>query len=286
MLFLIAPGAVSQVRTGPRDVPKMNSDMVVSTKWVAENLQNPLVVVLHVGKDRSVYDAGHIPGARFLALDEIVVSTPTGDNELPPTPQIARKFSDFGIGDNTRVALYGDHLGLYAARAYFTLDYLGAGNRAALIDGGLEKWKEERRALSKDEGARAKPAQFTPHVNPKVLADMAKVEEVSRSLAKPAYADTALVDSRPDADFTSLGHIPGAVSVFWTRNLESEQDPSLPPPFELRTMYEELGVTRDKRVITYCRTGVQASYSYFILKWLGYDVALYDGSYQNWSKNH
>lgn len=284
VLLLAALSMAAQVRTGPRDMPKMNSNMVVSTKWVAENSKDPLVIVLHVGKDRSVYDAGHIPGAKFLALDEIVVSTPVGDNELPPVPQLARKFSDLGIGNKTRVVLYGDHLGLYAARAYFTLDYLGAGNQAALVDGGLEKWKEENRPLSKDAPRPAMPAEFTPRLNPKVLADMAHVEEVSRSLAKPGYAEKTLVDSRPDSDFNNPGHIPGAVSVFWPRNLESEQDPSLRPPFELRKMYEALGVTRDKHVVTYCRTGVQASYSYFILKWLGYDVSLYDGSYQQWSR--
>jgi thiosulfate/3-mercaptopyruvate sulfurtransferase len=280
-LAMLSTG-IAQQRTGPRDRPKMNSEMVVSTKWVSENLQNPNVAILHVGRDRATYDAGHIPGARFLALGDIVVNSMDGDNELPQVAQLERTFGSLGIGNKTRVVLYGDQLGLFAARAYFTLDYLGAGNRAALLDGGLEKWKRENRPLSKD-AVQVMPTNFTAKPNPKVLADFAKVREVSQSLARPAYAETTLIDSRPDADFTS-GHIPGAVSIFWHKNLESAEDPSLKPPVELRKIYEEAGITRDKPVITYCRSGVQASYSYFILKWLGYDVAMYDGSYQQWSK--
>jgi len=280
-LAMLSTG-IAQQRTGPRDRPKMNSEMVVSTKWVSENLQNPNVAILHVGRDRATYDAGHIPGARFLALGDIVVNSMDGDNELPQVAQLERTFGSLGIGNKTRVVLYGDQLGLFAARAYFTLDYLGAGNRAALLDGGLEKWKRENRPLSKD-AVQVVPTSFTAKPNPKVLADFAKVREVSQSLARPAYAETTLIDSRPDADFTS-GHIPGAVSIFWHKNLESAEDPSLKPPVELRKIYEEAGITRDKPVITYCRSGVQASYSYFILKWLGYDVAMYDGSYQQWSK--
>jgi len=281
-LAMLSTG-VAQQRTGPRDRPKINSEMVVSTKWVSENLQNSNVVILHVGRDRASYDVEHVPGARFLALSDIAVNSPDADNELPPVAQLERTFGSLGIGNNTRVLLYGDQLGLFAARAYFTLDYLGAGNRAALMDGGLEKWKRENRPLSKD-AARIMPANFTAKPNSKVLADKARVARVSNSLARPAYAETTLIDSRPDADFTS-GHIPGAVSVFWHQNLESAEDPSLKPPFELRNLYEGLGVTRDKPVITYCRSGVQASYTYFILKWLGYEVAMYDGSYQQWSRS-
>jgi thiosulfate/3-mercaptopyruvate sulfurtransferase len=282
LVISLISSAVAQQRTKTTGKPKMNSEMVVSTKWVSENLQNPNVVILHVGRDRATYDAGHIPAARFLALGDIVVNSMDGDNELPPVAQLERTFGSLGIGNKTRVVLYGDQLGLFAARAYFTLDYLGGGNRAALLDGGLEKWKRENRPLSKD-AVRVMPTNFTAKPNPKVLADFAKVREVSQSLARPAYAETTLIDSRPDADFTS-GHIPGAVSVFWHKNFESADDPSLKPPFELRNLYEGFGVTRDKPVIAYCRSGVQASYTYFILKWLGYDVAMYDGSYQQWSR--
>lgn len=258
--------------------------MVVSTKWVAENLQNPNVIILHVGRDRASYDAGHIPGARFLGLSDMVVSTPDAENELPPVAQLERLFGNLGVGIKTRVILYGDQLGLFAARAYFTVDYLGAGNRAALIDGGLEKWKAEKRPLSK-EPPQVKAATFRAKPNPKVLADMARVTVVSRSLHRPAYAEATLVDARPDADFTA-GHIPGAASIFWHKNLESMEDPSLRPPFELRKLYEQAGISRDKQAITYCRSGVQASYTYFILKWLGYNVAMYDGSYQQWSRTN
>ena len=150
------------------------------------------------------------------------------------------------------------------------------------MDGGLEKWKSEQRTLATDT-PKVETVTFSAKPDPKVLSDYSRVAEASRLLARPAYGETTLVDSRPDADFAS-GHIPGAVSIYWHQNLESGEDPSLKPPFELRKLYEGFGVTRDKPVIAYCRSGVQATYTYFTLKWLGYDVAMYDGSYQQWSK--
>src|SRR5882757_2777190 len=142
--------------------PATRSDMLVSTAWLAQHLKDANLVIVHVSRDRTAYDAGHIPGARFLALSDFVVTRDGILNELPPAAALKTVFERLGISDDSRVILYGDASVLPATRAYFTLDYLGHGDQAALLDGGLEKWRAEGRTLSKDATVAA-AGNFTPH---------------------------------------------------------------------------------------------------------------------------
>jgi len=101
---------------------KNNANMLVQTDWLAAHLSDKNLVILHVGADRTTYEGGHIPGARFLRLSDIAVTRNGIPNELPPVADLKATFEKLGIGDRSRVVLYGDMLGLFAARAYFTLD--------------------------------------------------------------------------------------------------------------------------------------------------------------------
>jgi thiosulfate/3-mercaptopyruvate sulfurtransferase len=171
------------------------------------------------------------------------------------------------------------------------LDYLGWGDNAALLDGGLDKWKAEKRQLS-TEVFEIKPGNFAPRVNPRVIAVRDVVRDVSWATANLDTPNYALIDARPNDEYTGakadatlakVGHIPGAVSIFWMDNhLVSKENPVLKPAQELRQIYEVAGATKDKKVVSYCRTGVQASHTYFVAKYLGYDVAMYDGSFSEW----
>src|SRR5690606_9862669 len=100
-------------------------------------------------------------------------------NELPPTEQLQAAFTRLGIGDRARIVIYGDNLWLSATRAYFTLDYLGHGDRAALLDGGLEKWKAEKRDLS-TAPVNPEAAPFTPKARPQAVVDLRTMIERSK----------------------------------------------------------------------------------------------------------
>ncbi len=274
-------------------IPPVRSEMVVSTDWLAKHLQDPGIIVLHVARERSHYDAGHIPGARFLALNEIVTTVNGVPNELPAAADLEKVFANLGAGDDTRIVLYGEESGLFAARAYFTLDYLGHGERAALLDGGLEKWRAEKRPIS-TEAPQPKAGRFTAHIQPKVLVQLPMIRDLAHEAATSPSPSVVLIDARPAEDYSGQrssegvarpGHIPGAVNVFWMQHLESNQDPSLRPPFDLRKLYQAAGAGPGKKVVTYCRTGIQASHTYFVAKFLGYDVAMYDGSFLEWNRN-
>ncbi|HYG99124.1 MAG TPA: sulfurtransferase [Terriglobales bacterium] len=285
---LVSLNAFAQRRSV--SIPPLRSKMIVTTDWLADHLRNPKVVVLHVGRNRADYDAGHIPGARFLSLSDIAIVRDGIPNELPPVADLRKAFERVGVGDDTRAILYDEQDGLLAARAYFTLDYLGHGDRAALLDGGIEKWRSEERPVTND-FPKVEPASFTPKVNPKVLVKLPEVRRISAA-ASAGNSSTVLIDARPAEEFsgekpgdavTRAGHIPGARNLFWMENLESSDKPELKPPPELRKMWKAAGAVPGKRVVTYCRTGVQASHAYFTAKFLGYDAAMYDGSFLEWS---
>src|SRR4051794_1392241 len=108
--------------------PALRSDMMVSGDWLAQHLNDPKIVILHVSRDRNAYDAGHIPGARFVSLTDLAVTREGVLNELPPVDSLKTVFERAGVSDDSRVILYGDVSVLPATRAYFTLDYLGHGD--------------------------------------------------------------------------------------------------------------------------------------------------------------
>ncbi len=250
------------------------SSMLVSTDWLAQHLADPQVVVVHVAREKASYDAGHIPGARLLPYRELVITRDGIPNELPPVADLQRLLEGVGLSNQTRIVLYGDLLGLSATRAYFTLDYLGCAGRAALLDGGLEKWRAEQRPIT-TETPQWKPGRLKVRARPEVVASLEAVR-------RPAPG-VILLDTRPQADY-GAGHIPGAAHLYWQDGLVSKANPALRPPEELRRLYEAAGLKPGSRVTTYCGSGVQATQAYFTLKYLGYRVALYDGSMTEWTR--
>jgi thiosulfate/3-mercaptopyruvate sulfurtransferase len=262
----------------------VNEHMLVSPGWLAERLQDPAVVVLHVARDEAEFRAGHIPGARWVPLSSIIVEREGIPNELPETEALLEVFARAGISDHTQVVVYGDLGGLSAARAFFTLDYLGH-EHVSLLDGGLETWKAEGRALATETLA-VQPAAFTPRPRPERVVD---AHWVFARLGNPNYA---LIDARPTPQFTGedaaglerAGHIPGASNLFWRTTFRSDDDPRLLGPAELRRMFAAAGAAPGRTVVAYCRTGMQASHAYFVLRYLGYEAVMYDGSFVEWSR--
>jgi thiosulfate/3-mercaptopyruvate sulfurtransferase len=269
--------------------PRLRSDLLVSTDWLADHLNNPDVVVLCIAGKPEFCSAGRIPGARFISLSSIAVTRDGVPNELPAVGDLQRVFAAAGVKDGSRIILYGERYGLFAARAYFTLDYLGLGDHAALLNGGLEKWKAEKRPLSAEE---PKPVagKLTVKANPDILLNVRDMQ----TLALEKSGSAAILDARPDDEFTGAklseevsraGHIPHAAGLFWMKNLESTANPVLRPEAELRRMYSALGAGPQKKVVSYCRSGMQSSFDYFVAKYLGYDTGMYDGSFFEWSRN-
>ncbi len=269
LIFLAA--AVADAATNP--------SVLVSTDWLAQHLNDESLVILHVGSQKD-YDAGHIPGARLVTLADISVTGATGLRlELPPAGDLERAFGRLGVGDAKRVVIYaGTDSVQSATRVWFTLDSLGAGERAALLDGGLAAWRNSGHALS-TEAAKEEAATFTAHPAQRVVTAewvRAHLEDGGVQLLDarlPEFYNGTNAGGMPRA-----GHIPGARNVPY--NSVWGADGKLKTEEELRKLVREAPLT-----VSYCHIGQQATVLYFVARYLGQDARLYDGSFQDWSRS-
>ncbi len=287
LLLTLSPVALAGDE-GKAGRPDPRDELLVNGAWLESELGNEGIVVLHAGRDRAGYEAGHVPGARFVAWNDVAVERDGVPNELPPVPDLQALVRRLGVDGDDIVVIYDDEKGVVAARVYFALDYVGLGEQATLLDGQWKRWVAEGRAVAK-EAPDVRPSEYTVRPRPEILTSLAAIQD---SLAPGATKKTLLLDARPPLQFTGEeagdgisrpGHIPGARSVFFEDNLAPGDAPGLKPIGELRAYYEERGIAEAEEIVSYCRSGGQASLTYFVLKYLGYDPKLYDGSFAEWS---
>lgn len=258
----------------------------ITPAGLAASLHRPELVVLHVGEAEG-YAAGHINGARHVELAMLTAATRPGlQNEMPAAADLERSLEALGIGDGSRVVVYfaKDDLAqvAQAARVAFTLDYAGIGERTAILDGGLPAWRRAGLATTTDVPT-VTPGSLTVRPDATKLADLAWM--------RGHAATTQLIDARPAPFYTGAddrngelkrpGHIPGAVNLPYGSFFN--EDKTLKSKAALERMLADAGITKGAQVVTYCHSGVQASVPYVVARMLGYDVRVYDGSFQEWS---
>jgi thiosulfate/3-mercaptopyruvate sulfurtransferase len=269
-----APGAVARGR---------NASMLVSAEWLASRLHDPSLIILHVGS-RTDYAAGHVPGARLVALADISITGETGLRlELPPVSALESAFRKLGISNTSRIIVYaGTDSVQSATRVWFTLDYLGLGKRTALLEGGLRAWRAGKRPITTEEPVVA-PGRFTAHPAERVVT----AEWLRAHLGDPAVR---LLDARTSQFYSGgdaggmprAGHIPGARSVPFSSMFG--EDGRLKPVADLRRIMNGSDGRTSPLTVSYCHIGQQATVLYFVARYLGMDVRLYDGSFQDWSR--
>ena len=259
---------------------------LVSVEWLAEHLQDSSIVVLHVGMPTARSSGEFIPGARFLNYQEIVKVRDSLIVEMPTIDELIEPLEVAGVSDGASIILYGSPAHL-PARAYLTLDYLGLGGQTAVLDGGLEAWKAAEHPVAAIPGQGPR-GLLTPIVRDDVLVS---AEWIQERLYDPAVA---LIDSRPEGEYNGsvptriggrAGHIPGARNLYWEDLLVAPENPVLRDFTDVQLQFVDAGADYGAIVVNYCYVGMRASYTYLIAKHLGYDARLYDGSWNEWSKN-
>ena len=260
-----------------------NPQLLVDTQWLAAHLNDRDLRIIDMRNSPEEYAAGHIPGAIYLSVNQIRLALRESGFALPPDYEIEERLGLLGITRETMVVAYDDQGGLNASRLFFTLEYAGH-KKVALLNGGFTKWAAEARALSKA------PPQVRKTVY-QVYAETQRVAPagwIATHLGKP---NLVLVDARSAAEFRGEdlrarqgGHLPGAVNIEWTRNLAD--DKTFKPADELLALYERVGVTKDKTIVSYCQTMHRGAVAYFALRLLGYsDVRGYDRSWSEWGND-
>ncbi len=262
---------------GPAGAGAAHPELVVSTQWLADHLSDPNLVIVHIAHDEGDYRAAHIPGARYLAMDKFATGHTAPGTELLPPDQLKKNLEEIGIGDDSRVVYYAPDWDPMATRLFFTLDYLGHGDQAALLNGGLDQWTREKRPTS-TQASNGKPGSLTIHLHPEIIAKM----DYMQKLVDHPQQGIVIVDARPSKRYRN-GHLRGAESLYWENALVSEKEPLLKSPEQIRQLFTAAGVTGDAKAVSYCEVGLQASYVYMLARYLGFDAAMYDGSYSEWS---
>lgn len=269
-------------------------DALVSTEWLQRELgASDLRVVdatwLMPGDARDAraeYESGHIPGAVFMDLADLVDSTNPVDNMAPPPEKFASRMASLGLGDGSRIVLYDDSPIKSAARGWWLLKLFGA-HDVALLDGGLAKWKAEGRPLEMGKHV-LRHRHFT------VWRDAKQVRTKDQVIANLDSGAEQLVDARGAGRFTGAerdprpqlapGHIPGS------RNLPFSDlfnpDGTWKQGAELEAAFTAAGVDMTRQLVTTCGSGMTASVVAFGAHLLGKeDVAVYDGSWTEWGSD-
>jgi thiosulfate/3-mercaptopyruvate sulfurtransferase len=262
----------------------MASDVLVSTQWVADNMNNPKVKLVEVDVDTAAYDDGHAPGAVGFNWTSQLQDQVRRD--IISKAQLEQLLGQAGIANDDTVVLYGDNNNWFAAYAFWLLEMYGHKD-IKLMDGGRKKWADENRPMTKDAPSPAHAQYRAKDPNQDLRA---KRDQVLKALGN---SKRALVDVRSPAEYNGeimappglaetaqrMGHIPGAANVPWAQAVR--EDGTFKSPDELAQLYGTKGVTKDKEVIAYCRIGERSSHTWFALKHLlNYpDVRNYDGSW-------
>ena len=266
-------------------------DSLVSTEWLAHEMGASDLRIVDCTKHLPTagrnalaeYEGGHIPGAVFMDLTDLVDSAHATENMLPPAEKFASRMQSLGLGDGSRVVLYDDSAVKTAARAWFMLKMFGA-HDVAILDGGIAKWKAEGRAL-------AQGKETLRHRHFTAWQDDSNVRTKADVLANLHSKDEQVVDARGAARWSGAeadprpniasGHIPGSLNVPFTALYNA--DGTFKDPVGIKAAFEDAGVDLAKPVLTSCGSGVTASVLLFGLHLLGKeDTALYDGSWSEW----
>ncbi len=267
------------------------SSYLVDAQWLSQHIDDPDVVVIDARFSladpqlgRSQYQAGHIPGAYYLDLNEDL-SSPVkqhgGRHPLPDWPAFVDKLNQMGIRSTppTQIVIYDDSRFAFAARLWWMLRYLGH-EKVSILDGGIRAWDSAERPLSQDLPA-PQAGSFEPDLQKDWTVDIRTVRQRKDGLG------VTVVDARSPERFRGevepidpiAGSIPGASNAFW-QDVSTEAG-YLKSADELAAYWSELNPM--DRIIVYCGSGVTACVNLFSMAVAGHPMyKLYPGGWSDW----
>lgn len=260
-------------------------DVLVTTQWVADHLDDPSVRIAESDEDILLYEIGHIPGAVKLDwhtdLQDPVV------RDFVDKAGFEALMAKAGIGNDTTVIFYGDRNNWYACYTFWLFKYYGHAD-ARVMDGGRAKWEAEGRPYTRDASNPATTTYTAQEPDDSIRAFRDDVLGFVKS------GSGALVDVRSPQEYTGEvihmigypqegaqrgGHVKGARNIPWAK--AANADGTFKSAVELRDLYAGEGITAEKPTIAYCRIGERSSHTWFVLTYLlGFpNVRNYDGSW-------
>jgi thiosulfate/3-mercaptopyruvate sulfurtransferase len=265
-----------------------NPDVLVSTDWVEEHIDDPDIVIVESDEDILLYEIGHIRNSvkfdwQTELQDQLVRDYVSREN-------FETLLSEKGISNDHAVVFYGDRSNWWACYAFWTFKVLGH-EKCLVMDGGRQKWADEGREFVKDVPERPKTDYKVSAIDESIRAfrnEVMEHMESSRPLVdvrspKEYSGELLHMEAYPQEGALRGGHIPGAVNVPWAT--AANEDGTFRSADELVEIYEKgQGLSKDQDVIAYCRIGERSSHTWFVLTYLlGFEnVRNYDGSWTEW----
>jgi thiosulfate/3-mercaptopyruvate sulfurtransferase len=261
----------------------VSDSLLLTPAQLRDRLTRGTVVLLHVG-EAADYNAGHIPGARFLPYDAISQRRNGLMLEMPPVAVLDSALESLGVSDDSRIVLYWSK-DWYSptTRVFLTLDYLGLGEKTSILDGGFAAWKSAGGPVTTAVPSSAR-GRLTIHPRSDVIVDATAVRSAIGDMR------SAIIDARDPRFYTGQatgmhareGHVPGAKNLPF--NTLIDEGGTFKSRETLEKLLDAAGATPGRRVISYCHIGQQATVVYFAARLLGRDARLYDGSWDEWSR--
>lgn len=265
----------NEAATSPDTYP--NEHLLLSAEELSGQLMDDNLLLIDA---RDEIEEEVIPGAvHFPAISSLVDPDHPIDFFLVGPDRFEQLMREIGLNNDSRVVIYDEGNNLSAARLFYALDYYGFSN-AALLNGGIEGWKENEFEMEVNP-ATVDIGDFEVNLQENLSCDFEYIMAASEDDNKIIFdARSAAEYSGEDERAEKSGHIPNAVHVEWNTVLEQEGIPYFLPADDIRNLFESKGITPDKEVIPHCHTNVRGSHAYFTLRLMGYDsVRPYEGSW-------
>ena len=248
------------------------TEMVVDLPWLAARLKDANVIVMSTD-EQSVYERGHIPGARLLRHEETI----GGDHRMLAPTALAAVLARAGARDDARIVLYGASA-METGWLYMAFASIGHGDHVSVLNGNLEAWRLQKLPVETTMPA-SRSGRLTPRAAPDIVVDAKWVRERLQS------PNIKVLDVRTTEE-RSRGYVPGSSLVLWQDLFSDRKLLTFKSKDEIRALLASAGLTGDQQAVTYCAIGMRASLMYFAARHAGIPARVYLGSWQDWTSGN
>jgi thiosulfate/3-mercaptopyruvate sulfurtransferase len=255
--------------------------LLLEAEQLAEHLDDSRLLILDASSVDN-YARHHVPGAIHISPKSLQAGTPPAPGKLPSVAQLSELFSAVGLSEDQHVIAYDDEGGGWAGRLIWTLEVLGHKN-FSYLNGGLTTWVNENHPLESDSNQPEKN-DFTATIDRTAIAE---VDDIIPQLGDSQFA---IWDARSAAEFNGTkvlakrgGHIPGAINIDWLELMDRQRNLRLVDLEQLQQRLNDLGLNKEKNIVTHCQSHHRSGLTYLAMKILGYpNIKAYHGSWSEW----
>lgn len=260
-------------------------NLLVEPAELQARLAEDNLLIIDLCCKEETYLQGHIPGAVFVNFKETQAATAPMGN-LPSTDNIQKLLSRIGLKPETHVVVYDDEGGGWAGRFIWLMDVVGHSNYSYL-NGGLLAWKDESLPLQQEVPSPTISNYQLGQLNQDPSADKNYIQ------SRLGAEDFIIWDARSPGEHSGEkilaargGHIPGAANLEWTSAMDKQRCLRIPDIAKIQKQLDDLGLTKDKEIVTHCQTHHRSGYTYLLAKILAYPrIKAYPGSWSEWGND-